>query len=149
MTSSTQNSKVLENPPVNIRVKLAGLWIAAMFCYIYADILSFYDPWLIGEIQKGNMGFVGPITQGLKLGVGVLMSIPALMVIACCFVRPAICRWLNVICGVIKTLAIVITLIISTHYYYIYYGILEVAITSYIVWLSWKWPSKFLTGDGN
>lgn len=149
MTSSTQNSKLLENPPVNIRVKLAGLWIAAMFCYIYGDILSFYDPWLIGEIQKGNMGFVGPITQGLKLGVGVLMSIPALMVIACCFVRPAICRWLNVICGVIKTLAIVITLIISTHYYYIYFGILEVAITSYIVWLSWKWPSTFLTGDGN
>lgn len=138
----TENTKMFENPPVSIRMKLVGLWIGAMFCYLYADILSFYDPWLLEEILKGNMGFIGPLTQGLKLGVGMLMSIPAVMVIACCFAKPAPCRWLNIIFGTIKTLAIVITLVISTHYYYIYFAILEIAITSFIVWLSWKWPSN-------
>lgn len=141
MISPTETTKVLESHPVSIRAKLAGLWIAAMFCYLYADILSFYDPWLLAEILKGNLGFVGPITQGLKFAIGVLMSIPSFMVIACCFTSATICRRLNILFGTIKTLAIVITLVISTHYYYIYFAVLEIAITSYIVWLSWKWPS--------
>jgi hypothetical protein len=142
MAAHTENTKVFENQPINIRIKLAGLWIAAMFCYIYADILAFYDPWLLDEISKGNLGFVGPITQNLKFGIGILMSIPAFMVVACCFTRPLNCRRLNIIFGAIKTLAIAITLVISTHYYYIYFAILEIAITSSIVWLSWKWPSE-------
>lgn len=142
MISPVENTKVCEDKPVSIRAKLAGLWIAAMFCYIYADILSLYDPWLLEEILKGNLGFVGPITQSLKLGIGLLMSIPALMVIACCFASVAKCRGLNIIFGAIKTLVIAITLVISTHYYYIYFAVLEIAITSSIVWLSWKWPSN-------
>lgn len=148
MISPTESTKVLENQPIGIRIKLAALWIAAMFCYIYADILAFYDPWLVGEILKGNMGFVGPITQGLKLGVGVLMSIPAIMVIACCFVKPSICRWLNVVFGVIFTLVIIATLYKSTLYYYMYFGVLEILITSYVVWLSWTWPSELSSGVG-
>lgn len=140
MTAFTENTKKLENQPVCLRIKLAGLWIAAMFCYMYADILAFYDPYLLGEIQKGNMGFIGPITQGLKLGVGMLMSIPALLVLTCYLLRPSICRWLNIIFGVIFTLIILITISVSTLYYYFYFGALEVLITSYIVWLSWKWP---------
>ena len=38
------------------------------------------------------MGRIGPITQELKLGIGVLMSIPALMVVANLFLTPSICR---------------------------------------------------------
>ncbi len=142
MTDHNENKKSFQNSPVNIRVKLAGLWIAAMFCYIYADILAFYDPYLLGEILKGNMGFIGPITQGLKLGVGILMSIPAIMVVACCFANPSICRWLNIIFGVIFTLVIIVTLSISNVYFYIYFGLLEITITSFIVWCAWNWPKQ-------
>lgn len=142
MTEYKENAKALQDPPVNIRVKLAGLWIAAMFCYIYADILAFYDPYLLGEILKGNMGFIGPITQGLKLGVGILMSIPAIMVVACCFANASLCRWLNIIFGVIFTLIIMVTIFIGIVYYYLYFGVLEILTTSFIVWLAWKWPSE-------
>jgi hypothetical protein len=142
MTNQNENKKSFQDSPVNIRVKLAGLWIAAMFCYIYADILGFYDPYLLGEILKGNMGFIGPITQGLKLGVGILMSIPAIMVVVCCFANSSLCRLLNIIFGVIFTLVIIATLSISTLYYYIYFGILEIAITSLIVWCAWCWPKQ-------
>lgn len=142
MTAHKEKTSLLHNPPVNIRMKLTGLWIAAMFCYIYADIIGFYDPYLVGEILKGNMGFIGPITQGLKLGVALLMSIPAIMVIACCFTKPSICRWLNIIFGVVFTLVTITTISISTYYYYIYFGLLELSINIFIVWFSWKWPSE-------
>lgn len=140
MARHSEDTKALYDPIINIRLKLAALWIAAMFCYLYADILAFYDAWLLGEILKGNMGFIGPITQSLKLGIAILMSIPAIMVVVCCFVKPPICRWLNIIFGIVFTLIIGVTLVISTYYYYIYFGIMEMAITSFIVWMSWKWP---------
>lgn len=142
MTENTESNSDLNSPPVNLRVKLAGLWIAAMFCYLYADILAFYDAYLLGEILKGNMGPIGPITQGLKLGIGVLMSIPAIMVVVCYFIKPAVCRWANIIFGVVFTLIIVVTTAMSPFFYYIYFGVVEISITSLIVWLSWRWPSE-------
>lgn len=134
------DKKILEDSRISLRIKLAGLWAAAMFCYLYADILAFYDAYLIGEILKGNMGPIGPITQELKLAFGVLMSIPALLLLANLMVKPVICRWLNIGFGSLFTLIIIATTIMSPFYYYIYFGLVEIAITSSIVWLSLKWP---------
>ena len=64
----------LDDLPIGVRPRLAALWTGLMFCFIYADILGLYDPWLIGEILKGNMGPVGPITQELKFAVAMLME---------------------------------------------------------------------------
>lgn len=113
-----------------------------MFCYIYADILGLYDPWLLGEIMQGNMGPLGPITQGLKLGVAVLMSIPALMVFLSLALKPQVNRWLNIIFGLLFTLVILVTLFMGPWFYYIYFAVLEMTLTSLIVWQAWKWPAQ-------
>ncbi|RZJ12363.1 MAG: hypothetical protein EOP39_03775 [Rubrivivax sp.] len=134
----------LDNPRINIRLQLVALWTAAMFCYIYADILGLYDKWLLGEILKGNMGPIGPITQELKLGVAVLMSLPALMVLASVMLNPGASRWANIVCGTVKTIAILLTLILTfatvPWAYYVYFAVIEVFITSFIVWRAWTWP---------
>lgn len=134
----------LENPRVSIRMQLAALWTAAMFCYTYADILGLYDPWLLGEILKGNMGPLGPITPGLKLGVAMLMSVPALMVLASVTLNPRASRWANVAGGSLKTLVILLTLamtfVTGGGVFYVYFAVIEVAITSFVVWRAWTWP---------
>ena len=145
MIESTQHETKFEDPKINIRQRLSGLWVAAMFCYIYADILAFYDDYLLGEILNGNLGPIGPITQELKLGIGVFMSIPAIMVYISLAAKPRICRWINTASGSLFTAVSLVTTIMSPFYYYIYFGILEVAITVYIVWLIWKWPTKLST----
>ena len=116
-----------------------------MFCYIYADILAFYDDYLLGEILNGNLGSIGPITQELKLGIGVFMSIPAIMVYVSLAAKPRICRWINTASGGLFTAVSLVTTIMSPFYYYIYFGILELAITVYVVWLVWKWTTQLST----
>ncbi len=145
MIESTQHETKFEDPKINIRQRLSGLWVAAFFCYIYADILAFYDDYLLGEILNGNLGPIGPITQELKLGIGVFMSIPAIMVYVSLAAKPRICRWINTASGGLFTAVSLVTTIMSPFYYYIYFGILEVAITAYIVWLVWKWPTQLST----
>lgn len=137
-TSSEENALV--NPQVSIRLQLAGLWIAAVFCYIYADILAFYDDYLINQILKGNLG-PWPSTQGLKFGIGIFMSIPAIMVYICLKLEPKKCRLINISTGILFTVVSLITAVMSPYYYYMYFGILEVLMTGYVVCLAWKWPT--------
>lgn len=134
--------KIFEDTAINIKQKLAALWAAVMFCYIYADILGLYDPWLLGEIMQGNMGPLGPITQGLKLGVAVLMSIPALMVFLSLALESQVNRWLNIIFGLLFTLVIMATLFMGPWLYYIYFAVLEMTLTSLVVRFAWKWPHE-------
>lgn len=135
-------NKNFEDIRIHVKQKLSVLWAAVMFCYIYADILGLYDPWLMGEIIKGNMGPLGPITQGLKLSVAVLMSIPALMVFLSLALKPQVNRWLNIIFGLLFTLVILATLFMGPWLYYIYFAVLEMTLTSLIVRFAWKWPSQ-------
>jgi hypothetical protein len=137
-----KTEKIFEDSKIHIKQKLSALWAAVMFCYIYADILGFYDPWLLGEIMQGSMGPLGPITQGLKLGVAVLMSIPALMVFLSLALKSAVNRWLNIGCGILFTLVILVTLLMGPWFYYIYFGFLEMALTSLVAWYAWSWPAQ-------
>ena len=144
MESEHQES-VFADPQITIRHRLAGLWTAAMFCYIYADILAFYDDYLLGEIIKGNFGPPGPITQQLKFGIGVFMSIPAIMVCISLAATPSTCRWTNIAAGLLFTSVSLVTTIMSPYYYYMYFGLLEIVLTVYLVWLAWKWPTQIQT----
>jgi hypothetical protein len=65
---------------MNIRLKLSALWTSVMFFSVYADLLGFFDAKAMGEMMKGNMGFLGPAAQELKLGVAVMMCIPAIVI---------------------------------------------------------------------
>ncbi len=46
----------------DVRIKLAATWIAAMFGYIYGDILGFYVPGHIEKIIAGDMPIGSQIT---------------------------------------------------------------------------------------
>ena len=35
---------MLENPKINIKIKLASLWASATFCYLYGDYFELYTP---------------------------------------------------------------------------------------------------------
>ena len=146
MNTIDKREMVFENPQINIKLKLSALWISAMFCYIYADILGLYDKWLIEEILKGNMGPIGPLTQELKLAVAILMSIPALMVLSCIILKPTISRWANIVAGSLKTIAIILTLVMAfatePWAYYVYFAVIEITVTAYIVWCAWNWPKQ-------
>ena len=67
------NNIPLDKAQVNIRIKLAALWVAVMFFYIYGDYFSLYIPGYAGKLVAGDTLLDSPIKV---FAASVLMSIP-------------------------------------------------------------------------
>ena len=130
----------MEVMKINVKMKLAALWVAMMLLYIYADILSLFRPGQIEEMIEGLMGPF-PVTQGSLLTASILMIIPAVMVFLSLTLGPTVNRWANVTLGVLYTLVNISNLIGETWAYYIFFGIIEIVLTLLIVWYAWKWTN--------
>jgi hypothetical protein len=133
-------NKTTEKQDVTIPVtmRLSALWVALMFLYIYADILSLYKPGQMEEMMAGRMGPFA-VTQGSLLSASILMMIPAVMVFLSLTLKPELNRWANIILGVLYTLVNIGNLIGETWTYYIFFGVVELALTFLIVGYAWKW----------
>lgn len=74
------------------RIVLAALWIATMLVYLLGDVLRIYS----GDFPK-NMDTV-KFTQGMWLGISVLMLTPILMLLVSIMVVDVnVVRWANII----------------------------------------------------
>ena len=81
----------------DVKIKLAATWIAAMFGYIYGDILGFYIPGWIEKIIAGDVPIGSEITL---LGAAILMTLPGLMVFLSVTLPYKPNRWANIIMGI-------------------------------------------------
>ena len=124
---------------MDMKVKFSLLWIFALFNYLYCDVLGFMDPELLQQVMTGDLGFV-QITPGFLLGAAILMEIPIAMVLLSRLLKYRLNRWANIIAGGIMTVVQVLSLFAGTPtMYYVFFSIVEIATTSLIVWLAWKW----------
>jgi len=128
----------LQDFEINVKIKLAALWTSAMFCYIYADYFGLYIPGRLQKMIGGQMGPLGPTTQGVLLGTSAMMAIPAVMIFLSVALKPKPNRILNIIAGALFTIIIGITMWDWT--FYIFYGVIEVTLTGLVVFFAWTWP---------
>jgi hypothetical protein len=146
MGQRSRSVGTLEDVPVNIKLKLSALWIAATLCYAYADILAFYQPGVLDAAAAGKMGPLGDVTQGILAGVAAFMAIPAIMAALCLTLSPGANRWFNIVAGVVYTLVIVLTGWTATYWYYRIFGAVEIVLTVSVIWLAWRWPRTSARG---
>lgn len=125
--------------PVNL--KLSGLWVTVMLCYIYGDYFGLYKTGYLQSMLDGQMGPLGDVTEGILVGTSILMAIPAWMVFFSLVLKPSLNRTLNLVFGTVYTLVMLITMP-GSWMFYIVLGILEVILTVLIVWYAWKWPRQ-------
>jgi hypothetical protein len=78
-----------------------------------------------------------------------LMEIPMAMILLSRILKPTANRWANIVAGIIETAAVLLTSFIlpafhltGTSSYYMFFGALEVACTSLIVWYASRWPRE-------
>jgi len=76
-------------------VFLSALWIAIMLTYFLGDELRIYR----GDIAPGKMGNV-QFTQGMWLGIAILMLVPIVMVLHSLMLPQPVNRWANIIVAV-------------------------------------------------
>lgn len=129
----------LRNCRVDVRIKLALLWVSTMFCFIYGDYFELYTPHKLTAMLDGRIGPLGAVTQGKLLGTSIMMTAPSLMAAFSVLSTPAVCRWGNV---VIATIFVAITVLViqGAWGFYVYFGIVEILLLLSIIWLAWRWP---------
>ena len=133
---------MLENPKVNIKIKLAALWTSVTLCYLYGDYFELYTPDKVNSLITGENNLDSPTKL---LIASIILAISSVMVAASIILKPKINRILNIIFGTLFTLMMVFIGIISTNEWYLFYmflAFLESIITALIVWYAWKWPKE-------
>ena len=77
---------------IETKILLAGLWTALMLAYLLGDVLRIFST----EFKPGEMnGMV--LTQGMWIGIAVLMVIPIVMLVLSLILPQPANRWANII----------------------------------------------------
>ncbi|WP_458071663.1 DUF6326 family protein [Rhodanobacter sp. BL-MT-08] len=135
----------LEDFRVPVKVTLSALWTAVMFCYVYGDYFGLYVPGQLQGMLAGKMGPLGPTTQGVLLGTSIMLAIPGLMVFLSLALKPVLSRWTNIAMGALYTLIMLATMP-GAWTFYIFFGAVEVILTSLVMWHAWRWPRQTASG---
>ena len=133
---------MLENPKINIKLKLSALWASLMSLYIYGDYFELYAPDKIEKLLSGTAILDSPT----KLFMASLMlAIPSVMIALSLLLKPIYSKWLNIVCGIFFTLLVIAvgsTALYTWYTFYVFYAFLEAIITLLIVWYAWNWPKE-------
>ncbi len=124
-----------------MKVKLALLWIALMFFYIYNDVFSFWQPGHVAELIEGQLEGV-VFTQEILFGAAILMALPSIMVFLSLTLKAKLNRLVNIIVGIFHIIVLVGSLFVGGGIwaYYALYMVFEAVFIILIVWTAWKWP---------
>ncbi len=143
MNSEKKTATILEDPKINIKIMLSGLWVANMFLFIYVDYFGLFIPGVMEKIIEGEAAHTGiQITQVFLLAVITLMMIPSLMIFLSLTLKAKWNRWTNIIVGILKIVILLVFVIGESWAFYIFATIVEVVLLLLIIWYAWKWPKQ-------
>jgi hypothetical protein len=132
---------IVEDVKVNVKLILSALWAAAMFCYLYADVLGFFVPGSIAEIITGEIAGI-PIDNLFLAASALFMVPPILMIFLSLALKAKTNRLVNIIVGIFYTFIGVSMVLTSSDAGYLIYGIVESLLTVLVVLYAWKWPKQ-------
>lgn len=124
---------------VPVRLKLSAAWTSLMFVYIYNDYFQLYHPEYLQKMQHGRIGPF-PATDPVLFLASAVCAIPSLMILLTLVVKPAVTRWANIILGLLYTVINALS-IPGSWGHYVFYNVIEIALTLLIVWYAWTWQS--------
>jgi hypothetical protein len=141
MDTNKKPASILEDVRINVKVKLSGLWVAAMFSWVYGDLLRIYSgDFTAGEVIGGEM--ISPET--LWMASAITMIIPGAMVFLSLALKGKANRWANIIMGIFYTGYNLIGLAGGGYpsAYDNFLIIVGIVFTVLIVWHAWRWPKQ-------
>lgn len=139
------NAFALEDVDINIKFKLAALWTAATFCYLYGDYFELYTPDKLEGMINGDNILYSPLNLFLA---SLVMVIPPSMIVVSLMLKPIISKWLNIVFGSMFTIMMILIAIgsfVSWYSFYVFLALVEAMLTAIIVWKSFKWSKVSLT----
>lgn len=117
----------------DVRVVLSGMWVAVMLTYLLGDVLRLFA----GDMKPGELGG-RKASQGMWLGIAVIMLIPILMVVLCLTLPFPVIAWLNIVVAVL----VVVFNLVGLPYPGMYDNFLMLVsfvFNALIAWHAWAW----------
>lgn len=136
----------LINSPIPTKLKLSALWASTMFCYIYCDYFELYTRGKLQSMLQGDMGPLGSATQGVLMGLSVMMAVPSLMVFLSVALPARYNKLLNIVVGAFFTLLMALLSYSAGWYFYKFFAGIETILTALVVWYAWRWPKAVSDG---
>ena len=145
MAKERATAKTLQNCKIDVKVKIAALWAALMFLFIYVDHLALFIPGVLEEMIAGKMGPL-PVTQGSLLSAMALMTIPSLMIFVSLALPARASRWTNVVVAIVYILVVIGNTVGESWVFYILGSVVEIVLLALIAWYAFKWPKQAAGG---
>jgi hypothetical protein len=139
MEPNSNTARVLEDRKVNVKIRLAAMWVTLLLIYIYVDIFAFYKPGALQDILAGKV-WRFEISQAWALGSLLLMMIPSLMVLLSMIVKAGVNRWMNIIVAALYVVVGIGTTIGETWAFYIVGHAAGIVLLLVIIWTAVTWP---------
>jgi hypothetical protein len=115
------------------RIVLAGLWVAVMLTYLWGDVLRIFS----GDHTPGELKGT-QATQGMWLGIAVIMLVPIVMLVLTLTLKYPAIRWTNIVVAIV----VVVFNLIGLPYKGAYDNFLIVVSfvwNALTIWYAWKW----------
>lgn len=119
----------------DVRIIISGLWVAVMLTYLLGDVLRLFA----GDITPGEIEG-RRASQGMWLGIAVIMLIPIIMVVLSLTLPYPAIGWANIVVAVL----VVVFNLFGLPYKGLYDNFLIVVsfvFNALIAWYAWTWVS--------
>lgn len=119
----------------DVRTVLSGLWVAVMLTYLLGDVLRVFA----GDITPGELGG-RTASQGMWLGIAVIMLIPIVMVVLSLTLPYPAIGWVNIVVAVLVVVFNLFGLPYAGRYDN-FLIIVSFVFNALTVWYAWTWVS--------
>ena len=119
------------------RIKLSGIWIALMLTYLLGDVLRIFS----GDFSAGAIGEM-QVSQGMYLGLAIIMVIPILMVFLSLTLKHKANRWANIGVAIFFFLFNAVGLPTYPSFYDQFLIVVGLVFNGLTVWYAWKWSAQ-------
>jgi len=142
------SNRTLHDPRTDVKVVLAGLWVAMLFLFAYVDIFGFFRADVIQGALDGEVAGQGiTIDQAFLAAATGFILIPILMIVASLMLQASINRRLNIVVSLVYAIAIAVLCIGETWIYYLLGSFFEVVLLLAITRIAFNWPRVELSLD--
>ena len=120
-----------------IKLKLSGIWVALMLTYLLGDVLRIFS----GDFSAGAIGEM-QISQGMYLGLAIIMVIPILMVFLSLTLKQKANRWVNIGVAIFFFLFNAVGLPTYPSAYDQFLIVVGLVFNILTVWHAWRWSTE-------
>lgn len=135
MNTASMTAQV--SSPIDVRIRMAMLWVTTMLIFAYVDLFSLFRPDFRAALDQGKV-FVFDVGEPFLLGAIIYVIIPSLMI----YLSLVMPRRLNRIVSITLAGLYAVTIIggaIGEWGYYVLGSAVEVVLLALVIHHSWTW----------